>query len=209
MTIAYPLDVPLEEFSEVTVDRININALQIATFTGKEKVQQFEGDWWVVSLSYRNLPENLGRRVSAFGSALRGSAGTFVVKFPGYVDSLGAASTTPSSPLVNGAGQAGNRVLNIKSAPADLTDWLRSGDILQVGPDTRPHWHEVLSDVDVAGDGTAAIDVWPAIRSGTINNDPIVTLYPKGLCRLTERFEVSITRPALYSLTFNARESTS
>lgn len=208
MAIVFPLDIPLEEFSAVTVERFDISSLQVSTFTGQERVQEFEGDWWTVELTYNNLNEALGRQVSAFGSALRGSAGTFVVRYPGYGDSLGEARNNPSSPLVDGDGQAGNRTLNLKSAPASLTDWFRAGDIIQVGPDTRPHWHEILRDVDVSATGTATVDIWPALRNGTSNNDPIVTRFPKGLCRLTQRFRVPIRPPVLYNITFNAREST-
>lgn len=208
MAIVYPLDVPFEEFSNATVERRDINSLQIATFTGRERLQAFEGDWWEVDLTYRNLPPELHRPVGAFGAALRKSVGTFVVRYPGYGDALGEARNNPSSPLVDGNGQAGSRVLNIQSAPASLDDWLRPGDIIQVGPDTRPHWHEVLSEVDVSASGTASIDVWPAIRNGTVNNDPIVTRQPKGLFRLRETFRQPFRPPVLSDITFQAREST-
>jgi hypothetical protein len=207
LTITYPLDIPLEEFSEVEIARADTTSIQRSTFSGKDRVQEFEGDWWVLTLSYRNLSEQLGRELSAFGTALRGPLGTFVVRYPGYSVSLGTAGTVSSAPLVNGAGQAGSRVLSVKSAPADQVDWLKAGDIIQVGPDTRPHWHEVLADVDTGGSGLASIDVWPAIRQDVINNDPIVTANPKCLCRLTTSFAAGLRAPILYDITFEARES--
>ncbi|MGI9491869.1 MAG: hypothetical protein ACR2QF_05640 [Geminicoccaceae bacterium] len=208
MAVIYPLDVPLEEFSQVEVEGVDVNTLQIATFTGQERPQEFEGDYWNVTLQYDNLNDRLGRQLSAFVKSLRKSVGTFVVRFPGYGQPFGAAKDIPSSPLVDGDGQAGNRVLNIKSAPVSVADWLLAGDIIQVGPDTRPHWHEVLNDVTTAADGKATIDIWPALRKTTINNDVIVTSEPRGLCRLKDSVRIPITYPVLYSITLDCREAT-
>lgn len=208
MTITFPVDIPLEEFSEVEVQAVDLNTIQPSTFTGRERVQNFEGDYWKITLRYRNLNVVLGRQVSAFMQSLRGSFGTFVVRFPGYGSSLGQAGTIASSPLVDGGSQNGNRVLNIKNAPVSLQDWLKAGDIIQVGAINRPHWHTVLADVDTDAGGLAVIDVWPAIRVGTSDNDPVVTDEPLGLCRLTEQTRTPIRPPVLYDITINCREST-
>lgn len=208
MAIVFPVDVPLEEFADVDVRQINVNSIQVATFTGQDRIQEFEGDWWALTMSYRNLGPALGRQVSGFLASLRGTLGTFVVRYPGYGNSFGLARENPSSPLVAGGGQASNRVLNIKSAPPSLTGWLRTGDIIQVGPDTRPHWHEVLQDVDTAADGTATLEIWPSLRITTTDNDPIVTFEPKGLCRLTQTPTKAVRPPVITSVTINAREVT-
>ena len=207
MAIVYPLDVPLQEFSEVDVESVDINSLQTATFTGKERVQEFEGDYWVVNIRYRNLDQTLGRQMSAFIRSLRGSLGTFIVRFPGYTVPRGRAAGQPVSPLVDGNGQAGKRELKIKGASPDIEEWLLAGDIIQVGPPSRPHWHEVLTDVNTDGTGKATIDVWPSIRNA-IDNDPVVLNNPLGLCRLVSSNAIPIRPPVLYDLTINAREST-
>ena len=208
MTISYPLDPPLEEFSEVDVEPIDVNEAQIATFTGQDRVQQFEGDYWKITVRYRNLDVTLGRPVTAFVQALRKSIGTFVVEFPGYGQPLGAAAGLVASPLVDGASQAGNRVLNIKNATASTAGWLLAGDIMQVGPDTRPHWHTVLTDVTTDGTGKASIDIWPALRRDVANNDPIVLTNPRGLCRLVSSTVIQIRPPVLYDLVLECREKT-
>lgn len=209
MAITYPLDVPLEEFAQVDVEPVDVNALQISTFTGQERLQTFEGDYWKVTLRYRDLDRDLGRPVQGFVQALRKSFGTFVVRYPGYGTSRGQAATVLSSPLVNGDGQAGNRVLNVKSAPASVSNWLVVGDVIQVGPDTRPHWHTVLSDVTTDSSGNATIDIWPAVRNTTVNNDIIVTETPRGLCRLLDTVNTRITTPTIYGLELQCREVTS
>lgn len=209
MTITYPLDVPLEEFSEVDIDEINIASLQVSTFTGKETLQEFEGDYWAVTVRYRNLPRELAQPVMAFLSALRGPVGTFVLRYPGYGGSLGTAKDNPSSPIVDGDNQEGGTAIKIKSAPANQTGWLKQGDIIQVGANNRPHWHRVLTDTDTDLIGRATIDVWPRIRTGVINNDPVITDQPIGLFRLQRSAPISVRPPLLHDIIIECRESTS
>lgn len=208
MTITFPRDVPFEEFATLDVTPRNLSSVQVSEFTGQDRPQIFEGDWWELSMTYQNLPPDIGRQVDAFIKSLRGPLGTFVVRYPGYTNSSGAAATNPSSPTVDGDNQAGNRDILIKNAPLSQPDWLVAGDIIQVGPDTRPHWHSVLDDVDTAADGTATICVWPAIRNGTSNNDPVTTFQPKGLCRLVADPTTAVRRPVLRTVTLDVREVT-
>lgn len=206
MAIVFPLTVPFEEFAEVDVQDVNIATIQQTTFTGKDRLQAFDGDYWRLSMSYRNLPKDIARPVTGFIHSLRNSVGTFVVSFPGYDFPLGAAKDNPATPLVNGDGQAGSRELVVKNAPESIDDWLLPGDIIQVGPDDRPHWHTVLNSTSTNSSGQATVDIWPSLRNTTVNNDPIVTDFPKGLCRLTEAPQISVRRPVLVSLSLSARE---
>lgn len=209
MAVVYPLDVPVRDFSETDVQMVDINSLQVATFTGVERVQKFEGDYWKVTIRWFNLNEELGRQITAFIAALRKSVGTFVVPFPGYGSPRGAASSNPSSPLVNGASLAGKRELPVKNAPVSLEDWLLSGDIIQVGPASRPHWHIVLTDVTTDATGNATIDVWPALRRGVSDNDIIILNEPLGICRLTDQPSIPIRPPVIYdSTSIECREAT-
>ena len=209
MAVEYPVDIPLEEFSSVEVEPVDINQVRPATFTGVDRVQSFEGDYWKINLRYQNLDVALGREVMAFVMSLRKSVGTFVVSFPGYGSPLGNARNTAVTPLVDGGGQAGNRVLNIKNATPDVQDWLLAGDIIQVGPDTRPHWHTVLTDVDTDSSGKASIDIWPAARSTVIDNDTLVLNNPRGLCRIVSSQRIPIRPPVLYDISIACREVTS
>ena len=204
----YPVDVPVDYVDEAEVEKVDIAALQVATFTGRDRPQIFEGDYWRMEFRYQNIGPDDGRAMSAFIASLRGPIGTFVIPFPGYGVPRGGAATTLSSPLVNGAGQAGNRVLNIKNAPPDMDGWLLPGDIMQVGPDTRPHWHEVLEPVDTDSSGLASIAVWPAVRNDTAANDPITLETPLCLMRMVSSVKYPIRPPVLYSFNIIAREKT-
>ena len=207
MTITYPLDVPLEEFSEASVTAVDASSIQVSEFTLKDRVQRFDGDYWLIDITYRNLNEENARKLSAFVRSLRTSVGTFIIKKPGYGAPFGAASTVLSSPLVDGDSQTGSRQLTVKNAPVSTADWLLAGDILQVGPDNRPHWHEVLSDVTTDAQGKATIDVWPSIRAGTVNNDVIILDEPRCLCRLVDAPEFRFTPPILTTFSMTAREA--
>lgn len=207
MTIRFPVDVPLQEFSGLEVEAVNVNSLQSSTFTGKDRVQEFDGDYWRLRMTYRDLGREDGRKVAAFVHSLRTSAGTFVVRFPGYGKPVGLAATIISSPLVDGGAQGGNRELKIKSAPPSIDGWLLAGDIIQVGPDNRPHWHTILADVDTAADGTATLDIWPSVRADVVNNDLIITDDPRGLCRLITAPSISISHPVIHSLQLECREA--
>lgn len=209
MTFAYPLDIPLKDFSEVEVESVDINSMQSSTFTGIESIQEFEGDYWKINLRYLDLNEELGRKVSAFVFALRRSVGTFVVNFPGYGGPRGSASQTPSSPQVDGTGQAGKRFLNIKNATPSITQWLLAGDIIQVGPDSRPHWHMALQDVTTDATGRATIDVWPALRASIADNDVVILDEPLGIFLLSENTRIPIRPPIIYdSISLQCREAT-
>lgn len=204
----YPVDVPIDFIDEIEVEKVDVASLQVATFTGRDRPQEFEGDYWRMEMRYSNIGPEEGREMSAFIASLRGPIGTFVIPFPGYGSPRGAAATNLSSPLVNGAGQAGNRVLNVKNAPISLTSWLLPGDIMQVGPETRPHWHEVLEAVDTDENGLASVPIWPAVRNDAAANDPITLENPLCLMRMTSSVKYPIRPPVLYGFTITAREKT-
>lgn len=207
MAIVYPLDVPLQFVQEVNVDLATTSTYAKSDFTYRGVVQEYEGSAWKLSLSYRLLNRTRAQPVLAFKDALKGPVGTFVMKFPGYDQPLGAAKNAASSPTVNGSGQAGSEELTIGSATPSIDDWLVEGDIIQVGPSSRPHWHRVLNNVDTDGSGNATIDVAPAIREGTLDGDQISYTSPLCLFRLVELVPVGIRKPVLHSFDLECFEA--
>lgn len=205
--IEFPIDVPLDDIAEVSVGNHDANTFQASGFTGRGVVQEFEADYWTVNLGYRGLDRATAQPVIAFASALRRSKGTFVLPFPGYSSPLGAAKDNPSSPSVDGGGQAGSEELLVQSAPASIQNWLLAGDIIQVGPANRPHWHRVLQDVTTNGSGAATIDVWPRIREGAADGDQVSLNSPLCLFRLIDDFETALSPPVQHRLDFSCREA--
>lgn len=208
MAITFPIDAPLDDIAEVEVGEHNANSFITSPFTGRGVVQSFEGDYWRLTIGYRSLNRTLAQPVTAFVSSLRRSFGTFVIAFPGYDDPLGAAKDNPSSPTVSAGGLAGSDSVTIANGPASITDWLLPGDIIQIGPSNRPHWHRVLTNTDTDASGNATIDIWPKVRQGTIAGDAVV--YTKPLCqfRLVEDVDTSLQPPVLHSMTLSCREAT-
>lgn len=208
MTIIYPLDLPLEFVQGLRVGEVNASSFRRSPFTGRGEPQIFEGDYWTLEIDYRNLNRSQSQPVLAFRSALRGSAGTFISIFPGYPGPLGAAKDNPSTLLVRADVVPGTSTLPIKEAPNNIDGFFLAGDILQVGPADRPHWHRVLADVDTDSIGTADIDVWPLIREGATRNDPVESENPLCLFRQTGEIDTDIEPPVLHSLTIVAEEDT-
>ncbi len=206
MTISYPIDLPSTPPTSVEVGERNANRFETSPFTGRGTLQQFEGEWWTLRLTYNRLRRSLAQPILSFGSKLRKSYGTFVIPFPGYDEPLGTASTVGSSPSVDGNDQAGSDSLNIKSGPASESGWLLEGDIIQVGPASRPHWHRVLEDVDTDASGNATIEVWPLIRERTIDGDLVSTSSPLCIFRVTDVINTQIERPVLHTVDFQCRE---
>lgn len=206
MAIDFPIDIPLQEYSSATVTEVNITSFVQSPYTGRAKVQEFAGDYWRLQLNYRNLNRELAQDVLAFISSLRSQVGTFKMVYPGYSVPLGAASTIPSSPLVDGAAQEGFRQINIKSAPPNTEAWLKAGDIIQLGPANQAHFHRVLTDIETDSFGRATIDIWPAVREGVLDNDAIEYNSPLGLFRLLSAPKQTLTAPDLHAITLECRE---
>lgn len=205
MAITYPVDLPLTYVANANVRRINASTYRRSAFTRKITTQEYEGESWQVSVRFFGLGRSLAQPVEAFIDSLRGPIGTCVVPYPGYAVPLGAAQSNPSSPTVNGSGQAGNATLSVTSGPLSIAGWLLAGDIIQVGPSTRPHWHRVLEDVDTDGSGNATIEVWPRVRNDVIGGDPVSYSSPLCLFRLSQDVGTEIERPTRHSveLTFD------
>lgn len=206
MTVTYPLTLPVDQVQGFSFEEWNASSVTRSPFTGKPQPQFFEGDYWEIAVTFLNLDRILAQPVLAFRSALRGSQGTFVAPFPGYNGSLGAAATLPATPLVRSTVAAGSAELPIKDAPSNIEGFYLAGDILQVGPATRPHWHRVLTDVDTDSSGNAVIDVWPLIREGTTANDLVSSTNPLCLFRQVSEVRADIDPPVLHSWSFVAEE---
>ncbi len=206
LAITFPIAAPLDFVTELDVSEFNASSYITSPFTGRGVTQEFEGEYWSCTLRYRNLDRQQGQSLSAFRSALRGSAGSFVAPFPGIDNALGEARNMPSSPSVDVGVAEGSRQLPIRDAIADIEGYFVAGDILQVGPNSRPHWHRILQDVDTDSTGRAMIDVWPVIREGTQTGDQVSYARPLCLFKLIGEVDTSIRTPVIYNIDIIARE---
>jgi hypothetical protein len=209
LTITYPLSLPRDEFAQVTVFENNGTSLNASPFTGRESVQVFDAEFWEAEVQSNEFSLADARALLGWRSALRGHRGTFLLPHPSQRTSGGTAATVGGSPTVNGNGQTGSTVL-IKSAPLSQTGYLVAGDIIQIGPASRAHWHRILEDVDTDGSGNATLSIWPQLRSGVINGDAVRYATPLCLFRLSSQVQEEEARAPLRTrIRFRCREALS
>ena len=207
MTITYPLSLPRSEFVRVTIFENNGTSLNASPFTGVESVQSFDAEFWEAEVEYPEFPYADARAVLGWRSALRGQLGTFLLPHPSQATSGGTAATVGGSPTVAGNGQSGSTVV-IGFAPLNQVGYLVAGDIVQIGPSARAHWHRILEDVDTDGSGGATLSIWPQLRPGVINGDAIRYTNPLCLFRMSSQLQEEEARPSLRTrIAFRCREA--
>ncbi|MFH1806824.1 MAG: hypothetical protein ABID63_18240 [Pseudomonadota bacterium] len=142
----------------------------ISPFTGKAQVQVSPRQQWAASLTLPPI-RNRDRQDDFIGFllALNGAAGSFVLTDPDYTGPRGAAT---GSPVVDGAGQAGNS-LAIKGFDANVTGILKRGDRIGLGSGSSLRMYRIVADADSDGDGKAVVDIWPFLRATPANETPV------------------------------------
>ena len=119
----------------------------------------------------------------------------------------GTASSSPGTPLVNGADQTGNS-LTLDGGPASETGWLLPGDYLQIGSASTATLHKVLTSTDTNGSGAATVDIWPALLSAPVDNATITFSNTVGRWRMSSNVaEWSISDVETYGITFDASQA--
>lgn len=203
--LAFPTGAGL---SEISLDDHNVVSDQPSEFTGQNEVQVYPGQWWVGSVTIRELmSREQAMEWVTFLRKLRGKSGTFFLGDPLAKTPRGAVT---GSPQVDGGGQAGNQ-LNIKNLSASVTNIFMKGDYIQHGTGADARLYQNLSNVDSNGSGQATLDLWPDIRENKIpaDSDPIIFNNAQGLFRLAININKSkISAPTIYKgFSFPIREA--
>lgn len=201
------LEMPFPKFASITMIEVNVASISESSFDGSVQIQSFPGEYWMTNLQYPKFERTKGEQVSAFLSKLRGPAGTFLLPDTSNAIPRGTAATVSSSPTLDGSGQVG-ATINVKGAALSETGWLLAGDVIQIGPSDRAHFHKVLDDVDTDAGGLTSINIWPTIRQPNVDGDAIVTSDPKGLFFLNETTRSRLlTPPFRYDIPITCREA--
>ena len=208
MAISYPLNTPTNiSIANITLMAENAVAISQSPFTYQQQVVVHPGQRWSASIS---LPPM--RRVDAeswvtFLLSLKGQAGTFLLGDPNCFNAQGSASTTPGTPLVNGASQTGD-IINIDGLPVSVTGYLLAGDYIQLGSGTSTTLHKTLTNTNTNASGQATLDIWPDLRSSPANNAAVVVSSTKGHFRLRESItQWNINEISSYGITFDCVEA--
>lgn len=180
MTITYPLTLPNLGIARIEMRGIERSAISASPFTGSQQVMKHSGQWWEADVTLPPLKRDEAEIWIAFLLSLRGHYGTFTMGDPMGATPQGSASTTPGTPLVNGASQTG-ATLTIDGCPASATGYLKAGDYIQLGYGTSTRLHKVVADVDTDASGGATLDIWPSIRTAPADNATVIVSNTVGL----------------------------
>lgn len=201
MAITFPLDVP----STIKPDSVKwslssaIGISQSPT-TFQTTKYEFDGESWIVDVSYPLLTREEAAPFFAFLAALRGRNGTFLFGDTLLRESLGSPGGTP---LVNGANQTGSKTL-ITDGWTPSTLVLKAGDFIQV--DTALYM--VLADVTSSSGGEATIDIFPRARTHA-DNTVVIFEDARGLFRLISEDQVVVEAGStqFFNISFQAAEA--
>jgi hypothetical protein len=166
MAITYPLSIPTTIGTErITLRAVNAVGRSESPFTFRQQVVKHQGERWEASVDIPPSKSDLAEEWIAFLVSLKGPFGTFLMGDPNMTEARGSASTTPGTPVVNGASQTGDE-LAIDGLPLSATGYLLPGDYIQLGAAGTATLHKVLTQVDSNGSGEATLDIWPSSNTG-------------------------------------------
>lgn len=201
MTISYPVTCPTALKPGSTRWATASTVVVSSSPTTFQSVKyEYDGEAWLIDVSYPLLTRAEAAPFFAFLASLRGQNGTFLFGDTLLSTPLGTGVGTP---LVNGANQTGSKVLVSDGWGASQVV-LKGGDFLQI--DSRLYM--VLADVTSDASGNALIDVFPKLRQHA-DNAAIVLNNPKGLFRLNgdQINVVEAGQTQLFNIAFSATEA--
>ncbi len=208
MVITFPRSLPSELLiQQVRMKKIDKVAVAESTFTGEQQVQEHQGQWWAADVSTPPIPQaDDAAVVAAFLTSLRGPSKTLLFGDPARVTARGSASTTPGTPLVNGAGQTGDQLI-CDGAPNGVTGYLKTGDYVQLGSGNTSKLHMVLEDINTDGSGNFTLTLWPDLRSSPTDDDALVVDDARGVFRLVGQEMGWDEQTVIYGFSFEIREA--
>lgn len=176
-SIAAPRLVRLRDWNTVGVTT--------SPFSKTDQVQEHQGQRWEFDLEFAPMRQSVGLHWESFFRKLRGQAGTFLMTPPDYEGPFGTAADTPGVPEVDGGGQTGLTLAIKTGLVGPIEDYLLAGDLLSIGAGDTRVLHAVTADVDLVGDGTGTVDIWPRLRYMPLDGADIDVATPSGRFRLT------------------------
>ena len=207
MAITYPISTPTTGIAQINLIARNATALTQSPFTFAQQAQRNAGARWEADIVLPPMKRATAEPWVTFLTKLYGPYGTFLLGDPIGATPRGSASSTPGTPVVNGASQTGD-TLSIDGLPASATGYLKAGDYIQLGSGTGTQLYKVLDDVDSNASGEADLTIWPDLRSSPADGATVVVSDAKGLFRLsTGAANWTIDTGGFYSIAFGGVEA--
>ena len=147
------------------------------------------GERWELDLQFELLEPDDFAVFRAFTNRLNGPQHRFTIGVPG-ITNRGVLTGTP---VVKGAGQTG-KTLDIDGATPSTSNWIRAGDIFQVGSELK----EQAIDADSDGSGNVTLTFGPRLRASPADNAAIVVSSPVGQFIKSEQLSTVTIRAGGY-----------
>jgi len=171
-------------------------------YSGAAQQQDWMTDFWQGMMTLPPMSADQAGRWRGFLAELRGKLNVFPLSDPYGLTPSGAAN---GEPLCAGQNLSRARVLNTKGWAPSIQAQLKVGDYLQIGK----RLHMVIGqDVDSDEQGDATINIWPSVREGPNEGDPIILNNPAGLFRLKSNKRSWTVGPnRLFSVSYEIKEA--
>ena len=208
MAETYPLTFPtnVNIRSIEWIAKVNVGVVS-SPFNYKQQVQQGDGEKWEGVVTLPPMKRSDAEAFNTFRLRLRGSFGTFLLGDPSGATPLGSASSTPGTPVINGASQTGHQ-LNIDGLPASVTGYLKAGDYIQLGTGAATKLHKVLEDVNSNSSGQATLNIFPNLRASPADGATVIVSNAKGLFRISvNEISWSVGSDSIYAVSFPISEA--
>jgi hypothetical protein len=206
VAVTYPLSLPTNRtFAQISIRAKNVVAVSRSPFTLQTQVLKYSGEMWEASVRLPVMKRDEASQWIAFLLSLKGRFGTFYLNDPDATLPLGAARSTPGTPVTDG-GQIGETI-NVRGMPFSVTNYLLAGDYIQIGTGSNATLHKVLTNVSTNGSGRFTADVWPSLRRSVADGVPVTLTSPKGIFRLAENVtEYDVAVASRYGMSFSCEE---
>ena len=207
MAITYPRALP----SEMVIERCSMKAKSLVAvtaspFTGEQQVHAHSGQFWEADITVAPSERGDAAAIHAWLLSLNGREKTLLFGDPAGATARGSASTTPGTPVVNGADQTGASLI-CNGGPIGATNYLRVGDYIQLGSGSTATLHQVLEDVSTDGSGNFTLNLWPNIRSAPANGATVTVDNAVGKFRLDSNVNSWSESTVLYGISFKIKEA--
>jgi hypothetical protein len=201
----YPLTLPAHSgIRSVELRAINAVIYEMSPFTFSGQAQASAGQMWQADVTLPPMKRADAEIWVAWLVSLRGKFGTFLLGDPLCATPQGSIGGTP---LVNGAGQTGE-TLQIDGCTANVTNWLKAGDYIQLGSGSTATLHKVLANANSNGSGQVTLSLWPHVRTAPADNAAVTVTNAVGRFRLSSNETTwSISEASIYGITFGAMEA--
>lgn len=207
MPITYPLALPNgKDILSATVTPRSVVAATRSPFTNEAEVLVHPGQWLEARVQLRRMDRADFAPWGSWKLKLNGREGTFTMGLPDLATPRGAAAATPGTPLVKGAAQTG-AALAIDGAPLSTANYLKAGDVVQLGSGATARLYMVLNDASSDAAGNVTLDIWPKITAANspADNAPVVVSNAVGLWRMADNLmDWDVDQAAIYGLSFAA-----